>query len=53
MRGSRYSVAVSQLEDPGELHPDAYMFFMQTIPDEKPEVIAVIMTQLSLKAVFK
>ena len=44
---------MTQLEDHGELHPDAYMFFMKAIQDEKTDVIEDIMTELSLKAGLK
>jgi hypothetical protein len=53
MTGSKYAVAVTQLEDHGALHPDAHMFFIQSVCEEQPEVAAAIMTQLSLKAGMK
>jgi hypothetical protein len=53
MTGSKYAVAVTQLEDHGALHPDAHMMFCQSMMDNQPDVVAAIMTQLSLKAGLK
>jgi hypothetical protein len=50
---SKYAYAVTQLESQGVLHPDAHMFFQQDIYQEEPDVVAAIMTQLSLKAGLK
>ena len=53
MSESKYSVAVSQLEDHGALHTDANMFLMKTILEEQPDIMAAIMTQLSINAGLK
>ena len=45
MTGSKYAVAVSQLEDHGALHPDAHMFFIKT-KEEHPDIIIENMTQV-------
>jgi hypothetical protein len=47
---SKYAYAVTQLETQGVLHPDAHMFFQTNIYRSEPDVVAAIMTQLSLKA---
>jgi hypothetical protein len=47
---SKYAYAVMQLESQGALHPDAHMFFNQNTHQAEPDVVAMIMTQLSLKA---
>jgi hypothetical protein len=53
MSGSKYAVAVAQLENHGALHPDAHMMFYQSMVENQPDVVAAIMTQLSLKAGMK
>ena len=53
MTGSKYALAVTQLENHGALHPDAHMAFFQHSMEEQPDVVAAIMTQLSLKAGLK
>ena len=55
MTGSKYGVAVTQLskQNYGALHPDAHMAFFQHMSMEQPDVVAAIMTQLSLKAGLK
>jgi hypothetical protein len=50
---SKYAYAVTQLESQGALHPDTHMFFTQGMYQEEPDVVAMIMTQLSLKAGLK
>ncbi len=45
--------AVTQLKSQGALYPDAQMFFNGSICQEEPDVIAAIMTQLSLEAGLK
>ena len=50
---SKYAHAVTQLESQEALHPDAHMFFNQSMCQEEPDVVAAIMTQLSLKAGLK
>jgi hypothetical protein len=51
--GSRYSYAVTQLETQGVLNPDAHMFVQEDFYQAEPDVVAYIMTQLSLKAGLK
>ena len=53
MIGSNYAVTVVQLEDPGAIHPVAHVLFMQTMQEGQPDVIAAIITQLSLKVGLK
>jgi hypothetical protein len=48
MSGSKYSYAVTQLES-GALNPDAHMFMMDDFYQSEPNVVAAIMTQLSLR----
>jgi hypothetical protein len=50
---SKYAYAVTQLESQGALYPDAHMFFQQDIYQSEPNIVAAIMTQLSLKAGLK
>jgi Reverse transcriptase (RNA-dependent DNA polymerase) len=47
--GSRYSYAVTQLQYEGLLHPDAHMFVQDDFYQAEPDVVAAVMTQLSLK----
>jgi hypothetical protein len=47
---SKYAYAVTQLERHGALHPDAHMFFQTDMYQAEPDVVAAIVTQLSLKA---
>jgi hypothetical protein len=53
MMGSKYSYAVTQLESQGELYPDAHMFMQDDFYQAEPDVLADIMTQLSLKSGLK
>ena len=53
MTGSKYSYAVTQLESHGVLNPDAHMFAQEDFYQAEPDVVAAIMTQLSLKAGLK
>ena len=50
MSGSKYSFAVKKLERQGVLHPDANMFVQEDFYQEEPDVVAAVMTQLSMKA---
>jgi hypothetical protein len=50
MSGSKYFYAVTQLESKGVLNPDAHMFVQEDFYQAEPDVVAAIMTQLSLKA---
>jgi hypothetical protein len=42
-----------QLESLGVLHPDAHMFTQDDFYQSDPDVVAMVMTQLSLKAGLK
>jgi hypothetical protein len=53
MSGSKYSYAFTQLESHGVLNPDAHMFMQDDFYQADPDVVAMIMTQLSLKAGLK
>jgi hypothetical protein len=53
MSGSKYSYAVTQLESQGVLNPDSHMFVQEDLCQADPDVVAAIMTQLSLKAGLK
>jgi hypothetical protein len=53
MMGSKYSYAVTQLEIQGVLNPDAHMFVQDDFYQAEPDVVAAIMTQLSLKSGLK
>ena len=53
MTGSKYSYAVTQLESQGVLNPDAHMFVQEDFYQAEPDVVAAIMTQLSLKVGLK
>ena len=50
MSGSRYAYAVTQLGKEGVMNPDAHMFVQNDFYQAKPDVVAAVMTQLSLKA---
>jgi len=53
MTGSRYGYAVAQLEKQHVLNPDAHMFVQRDFYQAEPDVVAMVMTQLSLKAGLK
>jgi hypothetical protein len=53
MTGSKYSYAVTQLEIHGVLYPDSHMFIQEDFYQSDPDVVAHIMTQLSLKSGLK
>jgi hypothetical protein len=53
MSGSKYSYAVTQLESQGVLNPDAHMFVQEDFYQADLDVVAAIMTQLSLTAGLK
>jgi hypothetical protein len=53
MTGSKYAFAVTQLEEHGVLYPDAHMFAQSDFCQSDPDVVASIMTQLSLKVGLK
>jgi hypothetical protein len=46
---SNYSYAVTQLESQGVLNPDSHIFVQEDFYQSEPDVVAAIMTQLSLK----
>jgi hypothetical protein len=50
---SKYAYAVAQMESEQALHRDAHMFFNHCLCQYEPDVVAMIMTQLSLKAGLK
>jgi hypothetical protein len=50
MTGSKYSYAVTQRESQVVLYPDAHMFVQDDFYQAEPDVVAAIMTQLSLKS---
>jgi len=52
MSGSKYAYAMTQLED-GVMNPDLHMFVQDDFYQAGPNVVAAIMTQLSLKAGLK
>jgi hypothetical protein len=53
LSGSKYAYAVTQLESQGVLNPDSHMFVQEDFYQAEPDVLAAIMTQLSLKAGLK
>jgi hypothetical protein len=53
MTESKYSYAVTQLENQGVLNPCTHMFVQEDFYQAEPDVMAAIMTQLSLKAGLK
>jgi hypothetical protein len=53
MTGSKYSYAVTQPETQGVLNPNGHMFVQENFYQAEPDVLADIMTQLSLKAGLK
>ena len=53
LTGTKYAYAVTQLEQQGVLNPDAHMFVQEDFYQAEPDVVAIIMTQLSLKAGLK
>jgi hypothetical protein len=50
MSGNKYSYAVAQLMDDNVLYPEAHTFAQYDFYQMEPDVVASIMTQLSLKA---
>jgi hypothetical protein len=50
MQESKYSYAVTQLESQRVINPDAHMFVQEDFYQADPNVMATIMTQLSLKS---
>jgi hypothetical protein len=53
LSGSKYSYAVTRLESQGVLNPDSHMFVQDDFYQAELDVVAAIMTQLSLKAGLK
>jgi hypothetical protein len=53
LTGSRYSYAVTQLESEELLNLDAHLFIQEDFYQAEPDVVAAVMTQLSLKSGLK
>ena len=53
MSGQKYEKAATQFENNDVVHPDSHMALFQQTIEESPDVVALIMTQLSLKAGLK
>jgi hypothetical protein len=54
MSGSKYAFgAIWQIEKQGVIHPYTHTFFQTDLQQATPDVVAMIMTQLSLKAGLK
>jgi hypothetical protein len=53
MTGSKHAFAVMQLEERSGLCPDAHVFAQSDFCQSDPNVVASIMTQLSLKVGLK
>ena len=53
LTGTKYSYMVTQFKEEDVLHPDAHMFMQEEFYQVEPNVVASIMTQLSLKARLK
>ncbi len=53
MTGSKCSYAIMQLETQGVLHPDYHMLIQEDFYQANPNVVAHVMTQLSLKSGLK
>ena len=50
MSGPKYSYAVAKLESQGVLNPDAHIFVQEEFYQADPDVVASVMTQISLKS---
>jgi hypothetical protein len=50
---SKYAYAVTHLESQGVLNPDSHIFVREDFYQAEPDVVAAIMTQLSLKVGLK
>jgi hypothetical protein len=53
LSGYKYAYSVTQIESQGVLNPDSHMFVQEDFYQAEPDVVAAIMTQLSLKAGLK
>jgi hypothetical protein len=53
MSGSKYSYEVTHIKSQGVLNPGAHMFVQEDLNQAEPDVVAAIMTQLSLKSGLK
>jgi hypothetical protein len=53
MTGSKYAYAVTKMDSQGVLNPDGHMFVQEEFYKAEPDVVAAIMTQISLKAGLK
>ena len=50
LKGNEHHCAMMQLEEQGVLYPDAHMFTQTNFCQLKPDLVAMIVTHLSLKA---
>ena len=53
LKGNEHHHTMMQLEEQGVLYPDAHMFAQTDFYQSEPNVLAMILTQLSLKAKLK
>ena len=53
MNGTKYAFTVRQIQEHGVLHPDSHMFMQDDFYQAEPDVVAYVMTQLSLKVGLK
>lgn len=53
MSGKKYAYAAAQLDKIPVIYPDTYMFHQKELYQAEPDVVAAIMTQLSLKMGMK
>jgi hypothetical protein len=53
LSGSKYSYAVTQLKSQGVLNPDLHMFVQEDFYQSESDVVAAIVTQISLKSGLK
>ena len=53
MSGPKYSYAVTHLESQGLINADAHMFLQKDFYEVKPDVVASVMPQLSIKSGMK
>jgi hypothetical protein len=49
-RGKKYAAAMAQLHENGILHPGTHLLFNQVLSETAPDTVAMIFTQLSLRA---
>jgi hypothetical protein len=53
LTGKKYAFIVKQIQEQGVLHPDSHMFIQDNYYQAEPDVVAYVMTQLSLKVGLK